>query len=253
MPSATTTWRTCSAASTTTAPASSWWTHLQHRRQRVSAGRALHACAGHRLRQSGRRVTRTGYPRGVWEGLIAALGLAHTDLFRTASLSKAFVGRAGFIACRDADIPDYFTISARPAALRPILQTLPAGRGVRLRTRRTDRRRHRREPRMQPDHLPCGWHRTTHHGIARPAGATGHLRRPVLPTRHLPQPLLNTSLPARGPGTQTEPLVTACREVRSLPRGHGKAAPSRHCWRAPGSHRASRKKAARPEVLPRRA
>jgi CAI-1 autoinducer synthase len=49
------------------------------------------------------------------EGLVAAAGLADRVHFRTASLSKAFAGRAGFIACCDSDFPGYFKMEAFPA------------------------------------------------------------------------------------------------------------------------------------------
>lgn len=48
------------------------------------------------------------------EGLVAALGLTDRVHFRTASLAKAFAGRAGFIAC-DERFVDYFKFESRPA------------------------------------------------------------------------------------------------------------------------------------------
>jgi len=47
-------------------------------------------------------------------GLVAALGLVSRVHFRTASLAKAFGGRAGFIACSSA-FKDFFAVEARPA------------------------------------------------------------------------------------------------------------------------------------------
>ena len=48
------------------------------------------------------------------EGMVAALGLTGQVHFRTASLAKAFAGRAGFIAC-SARFSDYFKFEANPA------------------------------------------------------------------------------------------------------------------------------------------
>ncbi|WP_198037004.1 aminotransferase class I/II-fold pyridoxal phosphate-dependent enzyme [Nocardia sp. BMG51109] len=57
------------------------------------------------------------------EGAVAALGLADRVPFRTASLAKAFAGRAGFIAVRSPDFVGYFEQASYPAvfssALRP--------------------------------------------------------------------------------------------------------------------------------------
>jgi CAI-1 autoinducer synthase len=47
-------------------------------------------------------------------GLVAELGLQSQVDFVTASLAKAFAGRAGIILCAD-DFPDYFWFTARPA------------------------------------------------------------------------------------------------------------------------------------------
>ena len=47
------------------------------------------------------------------EGLVAAMGLAGQVHFRTASLAKAFAGRAGFIAC-SARFSDYFKYESNP-------------------------------------------------------------------------------------------------------------------------------------------
>lgn len=47
-------------------------------------------------------------------GLVAALGLGARVHFRTASLAKAFGGRAGFIACSP-QFKDFFAVEARPA------------------------------------------------------------------------------------------------------------------------------------------
>jgi CAI-1 autoinducer synthase len=48
------------------------------------------------------------------EGLVVALGLAGRVHFRTASLAKAFAGRAGFITC-STEVSDYFKNEATPA------------------------------------------------------------------------------------------------------------------------------------------
>lgn len=48
------------------------------------------------------------------EGLVASLGLAGQVHFRTASLAKAFAGRAGFIACSER-FSDYFKFESNPA------------------------------------------------------------------------------------------------------------------------------------------
>lgn len=47
-------------------------------------------------------------------GLVPALGLSERVHFRTASLAKAFAGRAGFVTCSTA-FKDFFAVEARPA------------------------------------------------------------------------------------------------------------------------------------------
>ncbi|MCA3186402.1 MULTISPECIES: alpha-hydroxyketone-type quorum-sensing autoinducer synthase [unclassified Cupriavidus] len=47
-------------------------------------------------------------------GLVPALGLSERVHFRTASLAKAFAGRAGFVAC-STRFKDFFAVEARPA------------------------------------------------------------------------------------------------------------------------------------------
>ncbi|WP_076999389.1 alpha-hydroxyketone-type quorum-sensing autoinducer synthase [Variovorax sp. KK3] len=51
-------------------------------------------------------------PRG--EGMVASMGLINRVHFRTASLAKAFAGRAGFITCSER-FSDYFKFESRPA------------------------------------------------------------------------------------------------------------------------------------------
>lgn len=48
------------------------------------------------------------------EGLVVSMGLANRVHFRTASLAKAFAGRAGFIACSERFL-DYFKFESLPA------------------------------------------------------------------------------------------------------------------------------------------
>lgn len=48
------------------------------------------------------------------EGMVASMGLSDRVHFRTASLAKAFAGRAGFIACPER-FSDYFKFESRPA------------------------------------------------------------------------------------------------------------------------------------------
>jgi CAI-1 autoinducer synthase len=48
------------------------------------------------------------------EGMVASMGLASEVHFRTASLAKAFAGRAGFITC-STRFADYFKCESRPA------------------------------------------------------------------------------------------------------------------------------------------
>jgi CAI-1 autoinducer synthase len=48
------------------------------------------------------------------EGMVAGMGLASEVHFRTASLAKAFAGRAGFITC-STRFADYFKCESRPA------------------------------------------------------------------------------------------------------------------------------------------
>ncbi|WP_131743140.1 alpha-hydroxyketone-type quorum-sensing autoinducer synthase [Actinomadura roseirufa] len=55
------------------------------------------------------------------EGLVAALGLAGRVDFRTASLAKAFPGRAGLIACDRPGFVDYFKHTALPAVFSTTL------------------------------------------------------------------------------------------------------------------------------------
>ncbi|MEV0294064.1 alpha-hydroxyketone-type quorum-sensing autoinducer synthase [Nocardia sp. NPDC050710] len=59
------------------------------------------------------RAIGTEGPHGA--GMVVALGLAERIPFRTASLSKAFVGRAGFVAVNGVDFVDYFKMEAYPA------------------------------------------------------------------------------------------------------------------------------------------
>ncbi|QQX87774.1 quorum-sensing autoinducer CAI-1 synthase [Cupriavidus necator] len=47
-------------------------------------------------------------------GLVRALGLSERVHFRTASLAKAFAGRAGYVAC-STDFKDFFAVESRPA------------------------------------------------------------------------------------------------------------------------------------------
>ncbi|MGH4029121.1 alpha-hydroxyketone-type quorum-sensing autoinducer synthase [Actinomycetota bacterium Odt1-20B] len=56
------------------------------------------------------------------EGLVADLGLEDKVHFRTASLSKAFAGRAGLIACCDGEFVDYYKLAAYPAIFSSALQ-----------------------------------------------------------------------------------------------------------------------------------
>lgn len=51
-------------------------------------------------------------PRGG--GLVPALGLSERVHFRTASLAKAFAGRAGFVTC-SSQFKEFFAVEARPA------------------------------------------------------------------------------------------------------------------------------------------
>jgi len=51
-------------------------------------------------------------PRGA--GLVPALGLSSRVHFRTASLAKAFAGRAGFVTC-STRFKEFFAVEARPA------------------------------------------------------------------------------------------------------------------------------------------
>ncbi len=107
-------WRTCSgswksmaAASSSsmpyTVPTAAWrrcWTGGYRRAQRLHAGRRRVAFAGH------------AWPAGRGPG--GELGLAGRVHFRTASLAKAFAGRAGLITC-SARFKGYFLSASRPA------------------------------------------------------------------------------------------------------------------------------------------
>jgi CAI-1 autoinducer synthase len=57
----------------------------------------------------------------VGEGMVVAAGLAERVHFRIASLSKAFAGRAGFVACCDEAFVDYFKMEAWPAVFSSTL------------------------------------------------------------------------------------------------------------------------------------
>lgn len=57
------------------------------------------------------------------EGLVVALGLAGRVHFRTASLAKAFAGRAGFIACSER-FNEYFKFESNPAVFSSTLLPL---------------------------------------------------------------------------------------------------------------------------------
>lgn len=73
------------------------------------------------------------------DGLVAELGLTDRVPFRTASLSKAFAGRAGYIACCTPEFVDYFKYESYPAIFSSTL--LPhdvAGLAETLRVIRTD-------------------------------------------------------------------------------------------------------------------
>ncbi|MGV9675568.1 alpha-hydroxyketone-type quorum-sensing autoinducer synthase [Nocardia sp. NPDC003482] len=54
-------------------------------------------------------------------GTVAALGLVERVPFRVASLSKAFAGRAGFVAVRDPEFVDYFKMESEPAVFSSAL------------------------------------------------------------------------------------------------------------------------------------
>jgi len=54
------------------------------------------------------------------EGLVVALGLAERVHFRTASLAKAFAGRAGFVACSER-FNEYFKFESYPAVFSSTL------------------------------------------------------------------------------------------------------------------------------------
>jgi CAI-1 autoinducer synthase len=55
------------------------------------------------------------------EGIVASLGLTDRVHFIVASLSKAFAGRAGFIACPAEDFVDYFKMESPPAVFSSTL------------------------------------------------------------------------------------------------------------------------------------
>ncbi|MBU3066348.1 aminotransferase class I/II-fold pyridoxal phosphate-dependent enzyme [Nocardia sp. NEAU-G5] len=59
-------------------------------------------------------------PHGT--GTVVALGLTERVAFRTASLAKAFAGRAGFIAVHDPDFVDYFRSASYPAVFSSALR-----------------------------------------------------------------------------------------------------------------------------------
>jgi CAI-1 autoinducer synthase len=55
------------------------------------------------------------------EGMVVAAGLVSKVHFRVASLSKAFAGRAGFVACPAEDFVDYFKMESPPAVFSSTL------------------------------------------------------------------------------------------------------------------------------------
>ncbi|PXX56319.1 CAI-1 autoinducer synthase [Nocardia tenerifensis] len=78
-------------------------------------------------------------------GTVVALGLAERVPFRVVSLSKAFAGRAGFIATNNPEFVDYFKMESEPAVFSSTL--LPhdiAGLGAALAVIRADDWRRRR-------------------------------------------------------------------------------------------------------------
>ncbi|MQY17973.1 aminotransferase class I/II-fold pyridoxal phosphate-dependent enzyme [Nocardia macrotermitis] len=56
-------------------------------------------------------------------GTVVGLGLVEQVAFRTASLAKAFAGRAGFIAVHDPDFVDYFRSASYPAVFSSALRS----------------------------------------------------------------------------------------------------------------------------------
>ncbi len=61
----------------------------------------------------------TDGPAGA--GMVVALGLTDRVSFRIASLSKAFAGRAGFVAANSAEFADYFKMESQPAVFSSML------------------------------------------------------------------------------------------------------------------------------------
>jgi CAI-1 autoinducer synthase len=129
------------------------------------------------------------------EGLVVELGLAERVHFRTASLAKAFAGRAGFVTC-SRRFADYFKSESNPAIFSSTLlphdiHGLAATLGVirqegwrreRLRANAAYLRQRARCPRLQPqrqrmpDHFAGIGYRAEHHRVARRAGVARHLR-----------------------------------------------------------------------------
>jgi CAI-1 autoinducer synthase len=169
-------------------------------------------------------------PRGA--GLVAQLGLAERVHFRTASLAKAFAGRAGFITC-SSKFKGYFLSESRPAIFSSCLLEhelawfdaaidFVAAADVRTRSlvgarwpaRRAGRHRPapahgagraglQRQRRHGADHRAGSGGRAAHAGPAQGAGAPGRVRRHVLRPGHAQEPLAGAPDAERGPGCGT--------------------------------------------------
>ena len=177
-------------------------------------------------------------PRGA--GIVAGMGLEDRVHFRTASLAKAFAGRAGFITC-SSKFKGYFLSASRPAifsscllehelawfdAALDLIAAADAAprRAARQRAagaRRPARAWLQRRRRHRTDHRAGSRTRTEDAGAAQGAGAARHLRRRVLRPGHRQEPLAGAPDAQLGPEQRRQsaacstPATTCARKSTS--------------------------------------
>ncbi|WP_227981840.1 aminotransferase class I/II-fold pyridoxal phosphate-dependent enzyme [Nocardia spumae] len=173
-------------------------------------------------------------PHGA--GAVAELGLTQRIPFRTASLAKAFVGRAGVVTALDPDFAPYFESVAYPAIFSTALRAHDiAGLSAALDViraedgRRTRLREIAHTVRNALIHLGSDMAGADSHIVALPTGteAAGRAARAVLqahgvigapfcpPATPRGRWLIRLSLHAALTAGQIERIITACEQVRS--------------------------------------
>ncbi|MBF4998040.1 aminotransferase class I/II-fold pyridoxal phosphate-dependent enzyme [Nocardia sp. BSTN01] len=177
-------------------------------------------------------------PHGA--GAVVALGLTRRVPFRTASLAKAFIGRAGLVTALDPDFASYFESVAYPAifssglrshdvaGLSATLEVVRAEDGRRVRLREIAH-----TVREALAHIGFDMGGVDSHIVALPTGteadgravraileAHGVLGAPFCPPATPPGgSLIRLSLHAALTAEQIERIITACERVRA---GHGR-------------------------------